>query len=133
MAEQVLTASGGRGIQTRVFGPTSGSPGAGADTQGAGFVMRGQAVAQLVGTFRGHMDARRHGPLQMLVESPDVPPSVVNLYRYYGAAAVAHVLRAGPAGGAPALAGLVLLLPGTDPDADEAAIAAVESSRDASG
>jgi hypothetical protein len=129
MEEMGPTPAAPRGIQTRVFGPT----GSAADVRGAGFAMPAGTVQTLVGTFRGHMDARRNGPLQMLVEVPDVPPSVVNLYRYYGSAAVAHVLRANPAGDVPAVAGIVLLLPGADPDADEAAIAAVEGSRDATG
>lgn len=129
MAEAGLTDSGARGLQVRVFGPRGNA----GDTRDAGFALPAGTVQQLVGTFRGHFEVRPDGPLQMLVEAPDVPPSVVNLYRYDGSAAVAHVLRANPAGDMPALAGIFLLLTGAGPEADEAAIAAVESSRDATG
>lgn len=77
MDETEPTAPDPRGIQARVFGPKSSA----ADVQGAGFALPVAAVQQLVGTFRGHMSARRNGPLQVLVEAPDMPPSVVNLYR----------------------------------------------------
>jgi hypothetical protein len=80
--------------------------------------------------FTGHLTQRQSGPVQMLVDVADVPPSVLNVSRYYGRAAVAHVLRAIPRSDVPALAGIYVLLPGVDRDADEAAIAAVESSRD---
>jgi hypothetical protein len=83
--------------------------------------------------FTGHLTQRQSGPVQMLVDVADVPPSVLNVSRYYGRAAVAHVLRAIPRSDVPALAGIYVLLPGVDRDADEAAIAAVESSRDRSG
>ena len=117
-----------QGIQTRVFGPKA------AQTEAAGFVLPQAAVNQLIGTFTGHLSQRKTGPVQMLVELPDMPASVVNVFRYYGAtAAVAHVLRAPPSGDVPALAGVFALLPGVDKDADEAAIAAIESSRDKSG
>ena len=115
------------GIQTRVFGPKA------ADTEAAGFVLPHLTVLQLVELFTGHLSQRAHGPVQMLVEVPGVPPSVVNVFRYYGKSAVAHVLRIPPEGNVPALAGIYLLLSGTDADADEAAVAAVESSCDARG
>ena len=121
-----------QGIQIRVIGPM-GAGGAEPE-EGTGFALPAGDARQLIGTFQGHMSQKRQGPLQMLVDAPDVPVSVVNLYRYYGSrAAVAHVLRAGPAGGVAALAGVFVLLPGVDRDADEAALAAVESSRDATG
>ena len=101
--------------------------------QGVAFAVPAGTAQQLVGTFQGHMTHKRTGPLQMLVDAPDMPVAVVNLYRYYGTAAVAHVLRAAATGDVPALAGIYLFLPGIDRDADEAAIAAVESSRDATG
>ena len=120
------TASGG--VQIRVIGPKVG----GETEEGVAYAVPAATAQQLVGMFQAHLSAKRTGPLQMLVDAPDVPPSVVNLYRYYGTSAVAHVLRAS-AGEVPALAGIYLLLPGLDRDADEAAIAAVESSRDATG
>src|SRR5688572_19174604 len=116
-----------QGIQTRVFGPKA------AQTEAAGFVLPQATVNQLIGIFQGHLSQRKTGPVQMLVELPDMPASVVNVFRYYGAAAVAHVLRSPPSGTVPALAGVFALLPGTDKDADEAAIAAIESSRDKTG
>ena len=116
-------------MQIRVIGPKVGDE----TEEGVAYAVPAAAAQQLVGTFQAHLSAKRTGPLQMLVDAPDVPPSVVNLYRYYGTSAVAHVLRAPPAGDVPALAGVYLLLPGLDRDADEAAIAAVESSRDATG
>src|SRR5688500_310862 len=122
-------AAASEGVQIRVIGPKAGAQA----EEGAAFVLPEGATQQLVGTFQGHMSAKRTGPLQMLVDAPDVPPSVVNLYRYFGKSAVAHVLRASPQGDVPALAGIYLLLPGLDRDADEAAIAAVESSRAATG
>lgn len=116
-----------QGIQTRVFGPRA------ADTEAAGFVLPRGTVAELVKLFAGYLSERRSGPVQMLVDVADVPPSVVNVFRYYGNAAVAHVLRTAPRGDVPALAGIYVLLPGTDRDADEAAVAAVQGSRDKSG
>jgi hypothetical protein len=116
------------GIQTRVYGPKA------AETEAAGFVVPHLAVLQLVELFTTQLSQRSGGPVQMLVEVPDVPVSVVNVFRYYGGkAAVAHVLRNPPSGNVPALAGIYVLLPGEDRDADEAAVAAIESSRDAHG
>jgi hypothetical protein len=116
-----------KGIQTRVFGPKT------PDADAAGFLLPREQAVQLVGLFKEKLQQRKTGPVQMLVDAPDMPASVVNVFRYYGAAAVAHVLRAPPAGETPALAGIYVLLPGMDKDADEAAIAAVEGSRDKSG
>jgi hypothetical protein len=115
------------GIQTRVFGPKA------AETEAAGFLLRPETVRQVVALFSENLSKRNSGPVQMLVEAPDMPASVVNLFRYYGKAAVAHVLRVAPTGNVPALAGVFVLLPGLDPDADEAAVAAVEASRDKTG
>ena len=115
------------GIQTRIFGPKA------ADVEAAGFVLNPETVRKLVTLFEDELARRQSGPVQMLVEAPEMPASVMNVFRYYGKAAVAHVLRAPPEGNTPALAGIYVLLPGLDPDADEAAIAAVESSRDKSG
>lgn len=115
------------GIQTRVFGPRA------AETEAAGFMVSPVTARKLIALFEENLSKRTTGPVQMLVDAADVTPSVVNVFRYYGKAAVAHVLRAPPEGEVPALAGIYLLLPGLDGDADEAAIAAVESSRDKSG
>jgi hypothetical protein len=117
------------GIQTRVFGPKAAAQ----DAAGAGFVLPKEAARQLIELFTNGLAQRQHGPAQMLVEAPDAPTSVLNVSRFYGKAAVAHVLRAPPTGDVPALAGLYVLLPGMDKDADEAAIASVESSRDKAG
>jgi hypothetical protein len=117
------------GIQTRVFGPKFSA----AEAQGAGFLLPKETARQLTELFTNSLAQRAHGPAQMLVDAPDMPVSVVNVSRFYGKAAVAHVLRAPPTGDVPALAGVYVLLPGIDKDADEAAIAAVESSRDKSG
>src|SRR3954465_10574584 len=95
-----------RGVQMRVFGPTTASADA------SGFLMPRDTVLKLVGLFEGHLSQHRSGPVQMLVDAPDVPASVVNVFRYYTAAAVAHVLRAPPEGNVPALAGIFVLLPG---------------------
>src|SRR5687767_13165029 len=92
-----------QGIQTRVFGPKA------AQTEAAGFVLPQATVNQLIGIFQGHLSQRKTGPVQMLVELPDMPASVVNVFRYYGAAAVAHVLRSPPSGNVPALAGVFAL------------------------
>src|SRR5688572_10663609 len=120
-----------KGIQARVFGPKV----AGTNVAGTGFALSAAAAKQLVGSFREYLTKHKTGPVQMLVDAAEVPPSVVNVSRYYGKAAVAHVLRAPPAGAGdvPALAGIFVLLPGLDVDADEAAVAAVESSREKSG
>jgi hypothetical protein len=118
-----------QGIQMRVFGPRTSA----AQAEGAGFAVRGETTRQLVESFRQNLTQRKTGPVQMLVDAADVPPSVVNLSRYYGKAAVAHVLRAPPAGDVPALAGIIVLLPGVDKDADEEAIRALETSRDKAG
>ncbi len=69
----------------------------------------------------------------MLVDAPDVPPTVLNVQRFYGKAAVAQALRAPPTGDTPGLAGIYVLLPGLDADADEAAIRSIEKSRDKNG
>ena len=116
-----------QGIQTRVFGPKA------AETEAAGFLLQPETVRKLVELFAMELSKRSSGPVQMLVEAPDVVPCVVNVFRYYGKAAVAHVLRAPPEWNVPVLAGVFVLLPGLDADADEAAIAAVESSRDKFG
>ena len=116
-------------MQVRVFGPRSSA----AHAEGAGFAVPATAARELVEVFKRNLSQRKTGPVQMLVEAPDVPPSVVNLSRYYGKAGVAHVLRAAPAGDVAALAGIVVLLPGLDPDADAEAIRALEGSRDKSG
>jgi hypothetical protein len=116
-------------VQTRVFGPKA----AAGEAAGAGFAVPKETTRQLIGLFTNSLAQRKHGPVQMLVEAPDTPACVVNVFRFYGKAAVAHVLRAPPAGDVPALAGVYVLLPGTDKDADEAAIASVESSRDKAG
>jgi hypothetical protein len=92
-----------------------------------------EAAKQLTELFAGHLSKHRTGPVQMLIDAPDMPPSVVNVFRYYGLAAVAHVLRTPPTGDVPAMAGIIALLPGIDPDADEAAIRSIEKSRDKSG
>jgi hypothetical protein len=115
------------GIQTRVFGPRA------ADTSSAGFVLPRETAQQLTKSFEEQLARRQSGPVQMLIDVPDVPPSVVNVSRYYSKAAVAHVLRAPPAGDTPALVGIFVMLPGLDKDADEQAIAALESSRDKGG
>jgi hypothetical protein len=117
------------GIQTRVFGPKA----AAGEAAGAGFVLPKETARQLIELFTNSLAQRQHGPVQMLVEAPDMPTCVVNVSRFYGQAAVAHVLRAPPTGDVPALAGVYVLLPGVDTDADEAAIASVESSRDKAG
>jgi hypothetical protein len=117
------------GIQTRVFGPKAGTQ----EAAGAGFMLPKETARQLIELFANSLAQRAHGPVQMLVEAPDTPTSVVNVFRFYGKAAVAHVLRAPPTGDVPALAGVYVLLPGADRDADEAAIASVESSRDKAG
>jgi hypothetical protein len=119
-----------KGIQLRVFGPKTPAT---AEAEGAGFVLPRETARQLVEMFRKHLAQHRSGPVQMMVDAPDVPPTVLNVSRFYGAAAVAHALRSPPAGATPALAGIFVLLPGKDPDADEAAIKAVESSRDKPG
>jgi hypothetical protein len=121
-----------RGIQVRVFGPKSA---AAIEAEGAGFVVPRETAKQLVDLFRDKLSQHRTGPVQMLVDAPDVPPTILNVSRYYGAAAVAHALRSPPAdtGDTPALAGIFVLLPGTDDDADEAAVRAVQSSRDKNG
>jgi hypothetical protein len=116
-----------QGIQTRVFGPRA------AETTAAGFAVPRETARALAATFEENLAQRKAGPVQMLVDAPDVPPSVLNVFRYYGKAAVAHVLRAPPTGNTPALVGVYVLLPGLDKDADEAAIAALESSRDKNG
>jgi hypothetical protein len=118
-----------QGIQTRVFGPKA----AAGDAAGAGFVLPKETTRQLIDLFTNSLAQRQHGPVQMLVEAPDAPSSVVNVFRFYGKAAVAHVLRAPPTGDVLALAGVYVLLPGLDRDADDAAIASVESSRDKAG
>jgi hypothetical protein len=115
------------GIQTRVFGPRA------AETTAAGFALPRETAVQLSRMFAEKLSLRKAGPVQMLVDVPDVPASVVNVFRYYGNAAVAHVLRAPPTGDTPALVGVYVLLPGLDKDADEAAVAALESSRDKNG
>src|SRR5690349_8950343 len=117
------------GIQTRVFGPTD----AGTEAAGAGFILPKETARRLIDLFTNSLAQRQHGPVQMLVEAPDMPTSVVNVFRFYGKAAVAHVLRAPPVGDVPAMAGVYALLPGLDKDADEAAIASIESSRDKTG
>jgi hypothetical protein len=117
------------GIQTRVFGPKAAAE----EAQGAGFMLPKKTARQLIDLFTNSLAQRAHGPVQMLVDAPDMPVSVVNLSRFYGKAAVAHVLRAPPTGDVPALAGVYVLLPGLDKDADEAAIASVEKSTDKSG
>jgi hypothetical protein len=117
------------GIQTRVFGPKS----AASDAAGAGFLLPKETSHQLIELFTSSLAQRQHGPVQMFVEAPDMPTSVVNVSRFYGKAAVAHVLRAAPTGDVAAMAGVYVLLPGVDKDADEAAIASVESSRDNAG
>ena len=116
-------------VQTRVFGPKA----AAGDAAGAGFAVPKQTARQLIELFTNSLAQRMHGPVQMLVEAPDTPACVVNVFRFYGKAAVAHVLRAPPVGDVPALAGIYVLLPGADKDADEAAIASLESSRDKAG
>jgi hypothetical protein len=121
--------SNGRGIQMRVFGPRSSAK----EAEGAGYAVSAETARQLVELFKGHLSQHKTGPVQMLVDAPHVPPSVVNLSRFYGKAAVAHVLRAPPSGDVPALVGIVVLLPGVDKDADDAAIRAIETSRDKSG
>src|SRR4029078_1353557 len=121
-----------RGIQVRVFGPKKP---ANAEAEGAGFVVPRETARQLVDLFREKLSQHKTGPAQMLVDAPDVPPTILNVSRYYGKAAVAHALRSPPAGGGdtPALAGIFVLLPGTDDDADEAAVCAVQASRDKNG
>lgn len=119
----------GRGIQMRVFGPRAAAK----DAEGAGYAVPAQTARQLVDLFKGQLSQHKTGPVQMFVEAPDMPPSVVNLSRFYGKAAVAHVLRSPPSGDVPAMAGIVVLLPGLDKGADDAAIRAVETSRDKSG
>ena len=116
-----------QGIQTRVFGPRA------AETTAAGFALPRETAVELARMFEENLSKRKTGPVQMLVDVPDVPASVVNVFRYYGKSAVAHVLRAAPAGNTPALVGVYVLLPGLDKDADEAAVAALESSRDKTG
>src|SRR5688500_8031465 len=91
------------GIQTRVFGPRA------AETSAAGFALPRDTVVQLSKMFEENLSKRKSGPVQMLVDVPGVPPSVVNVFRYYGKAAVAHVLRAPPSGDTPALAGVYVL------------------------
>jgi hypothetical protein len=117
------------GIQTRVYGPKA----AAAETGAAGFALPKETAQQLIGLFAENLSQRANGPVQMLVDVPDVPPSVLNVSRFYGKAAVAHVLRAPPKGDTPALAAVYVLLPGLDRDADEAAISSLESSRDKTG
>ena len=117
------------GIQTRVFGPMA----AAAEIESAGFVLQKETAAELIKLFAQHLAERKNGPVQMLVDAPDVTASVLNVSRFYGKAAVAHVLRAPPTGDTPALAGIYVLLPGMDRDADEAAVAALEGSRDKTG
>jgi hypothetical protein len=112
-----------------VFAPTDAAK----ESAGAGFVLPKETARQLIDLFTNSLAQRQHGPVQMLVEAPDMPTSVVNVFRFYGTAAVAHVLRAPPAGDVPAMAGVYVLLPGIDKDADEAAIASIESSRDKTG
>src|SRR3954447_18406887 len=90
------------GIQTRVYGPKA----AAIETEGAAFALPKETAAELIKLFAGHLAERKTGPVQMLVDAPDVPPSVVNVSRFYGKAAVAHVLRAPPTGDVPALAGI---------------------------
>jgi hypothetical protein len=121
--------SNSSGIQMRVFGPRSSA----SEVEGAGFVANAETARQLVDLFKGHLSQHKTGPVQMLVEAPDMPASVVNLSRFYAKAAVANVLRAAPSGDVPALAAIVVLLGGLDRDADEAAIRAVETSHDKSG
>jgi hypothetical protein len=117
------------GIQIRVFGPAV----AAADVQDAGFAVSAESAKQLTDLFVEHLSKTRNGPVQMLVDAPDMPPSVVNVFRYYGAAAVVHVLRAPPSGDVPAMTGIVAILPGVDKDADDAAIDEIEKLRDKSG
>lgn len=113
----------------RVFGPRSSA----SEVEGAGFVANAETARQLVDLFKAQLSQRKTGPVQMLVEAPDMPGAVMNVSRFYGKAAVANVLRAAPSGDVPALAAVVVLLAGADRDADEAAIRAVETSRDKSG
>lgn len=115
------------GIQTRIFGPPV------EDMQQSGFVLKREVVEQTTALFEQQLSQRESGPVQMLVEVPDSPASVVNVFQFYGKAAVAHVLRAPPEGNVPALAAVFVMLPGIDPEADEAAIASIEVSKDKTG
>ena len=64
-------------VQTRVFGPKA----AAGDAAGAGFAVPKETARQLIELFTNSLAQRMHGPVQMLVEAPDTPACVVNVFR----------------------------------------------------
>ena len=118
---------------TQIYGPKSA-----VEPTGSAVDVAPATRQQLVHLFRERLAAPQ-SVLQMLVETREFDPFVVNLQRFgaapgaAAAAAVAHFLRANLAGDRPALAAVCVMLSGEDAGADEEAVRVVEASADADG